>query len=102
MTEAPVLKKIVRYLESLRKAGRPVWWAKIRKGPYQKSGLPDLFVIFGGRVLGLEVKATDGEATPLQLETLRRIRASGAVAEVVDSVDHVRAILERLEVKHVA
>lgn len=103
--EAKVLKSIVAHLETLKKAGRAVWWVKLRAGPWQQAGLPDLLVVLGsltpsgapllrsGRAIFMEVKAPGQKATPLQLETLRRIREAGSVAEVVDSVDKAREII---------
>ena len=103
--ESKVLKSIVRYLETLKKEGRAVWWVKLRAGPWQQAGLPDLLVVLGtltpsgapllrsGRAIFLEVKAPGQKATALQLETMRRIRESGGVAEVVDSLDLAKEII---------
>lgn len=92
--EAKVLKSIIAHLETLKKAGRPIWWVKLRAGPWQQAGLPDLLVVLDGREMFFEAKAPGEVATPLQQETMRRIRAAGGVAEAVDSAAQVAEILE--------
>jgi hypothetical protein len=65
---------------------------KIAGGPYQSVGLPDLLVVIEGRAFGLEVKRqrpgeteqhARGRATPTQQVRIVKLRAAGAVADVV-------------------
>jgi len=60
---------------------------KLHGGPYQQAGLPDLLVVIRGRAVFLEVKRPGGALTPLQEHTIARLRAAGALAEVVRSAD---------------
>lgn len=75
---------------------------KIHGGPYQAAGLPDLVVVLDGRIYGFEVKKQRlgeseehayGRATIRQRKRIADLRAAGAVAEVVLSVDEVLAAL---------
>lgn len=54
------------------------WWIKYWAGAaYTKIGIPDLLVSSDGCFLGIEVKATHGEPSLLQLRNLKKIRQSG-------------------------
>lgn len=46
-------------------------------GQYTRSGVPDLLVSVNGYFLGIELKATHGRPSPLQLYNLRLIAESG-------------------------
>jgi len=75
---------------------------KIAGGPYQSGGLPDMAVILRGRYYGFEVKKRrTGEseahardrATVRQRKRIADLRAAGAVADVVLSVEEALALL---------
>lgn len=77
---------------------------KLAGGPYQQAGLPDLLVVYGGRVLVLEVKcprpgeseqAARGRVTDQQRASLDRFDQAGAQASVVISVDQALAVAKR-------
>jgi hypothetical protein len=67
---------------------------KIWGSVFQISGVPDLIGSVDGLFFSFEVKTASGAVKPLQWVTIERIRASGAVSEVVRSpqqaVDFVR------------
>jgi len=82
------------------------WWSGIdhaaqlsarygadRKRRGVKRGLPDFVVLFGGKLLGIEIKAGKGRATPDQVELCADWRALGALYEVARSLDEVQEIL---------
>lgn len=84
------------------------WVFKVVGNYRQRSGVPDLLVVIEGLMFALEVKhqrpgeslaAAVERATPLQREQIRKLRAAGAVAEVVTSAQQatafIRARLER-------
>jgi Holliday junction resolvase len=48
-------------------------------GTYTRSGVPDLLVSVNGYFIGVELKATHGRPSPLQLYNLKLIRESGGV-----------------------
>jgi len=94
MRESALVAKILVYLK-----GVPGCWAvKLHGSNFQRAGLPDLLVIHrmdaGVCVHAWEVKACDGQLTPLQRHTLDRMRAAGAATAVVRSVDEARRLLE--------
>jgi hypothetical protein len=73
-------------------------------GSQFSAGMPDLCMVIRGVFVGLEVKAPrENEAdhsilarvTPLQSETLKKLRSAGAVAEACWSVEQALEILAR-------
>ena len=85
-TEAAITRDIKKYLTELKKSGLPIWFAKIHGGPMQVAGIPDLLVVYRGRLIALEIKRPGRNATPLQQHMMDAMRAAGAVAVVVSSV----------------
>jgi hypothetical protein len=63
---------------------------------YGAVGSPDLLGILSpsGRLVGLEVKAPGGKATPAQLLWLTEARSHGALCGVVHSLDEAIALLD--------
>ena len=60
------------------------------------AGWPDIIGVFRGRALALEVKRPGGKATKLQLATLDKWKAAGALAGVVTSIEEARRIIEEV------
>lgn len=57
------------------------WFIKYWGGAaYTKSGVPDLLVCVKGHFLGIELKASNGKASDLQLHTLKQIDKAGGFA----------------------
>jgi len=88
---------------SIVKAYPSAWFFKVVGHPYQMSGVPDLLVVIEGLLFGMEVKyrrpgesrmAAIARATPNQLIQLRKLRAAGAVAEVVMSVEEALSMID--------
>ena len=46
-------------------------------GQFTKSGIPDILICCGGYFVAVEVKATRGTPSPVQISTLRKIRNAG-------------------------
>lgn len=93
--EGKFQKVILDHLDDLRKAGRiRCAFKKDEAGIYQQSGWPDVMAVIDGRYVGFEVKRPYiGEPTPLQLDTINRIRQAGGIAEVVSFSFEVDEIL---------
>ena len=52
-------------------------------GGFTKSGIPDLLICCNGRFVAVEVKASTGKPSDLQLKKIRDIRKAGGVAFVL-------------------
>lgn len=70
--------KIKKWIESI--GG---WQVKFFANAYTKKGVPDILACVNGRFVGIEVKATKGKPSELQLHQCMRIRASGGLAYIV-------------------
>lgn len=58
------------------------------------SGVPDIIVLKGGKVYGLELKATGGRLQPSQRLTLAAMQEAGAEVAVAKSLDEALITLE--------
>lgn len=94
MLERDVVAAIKKYLMSL---GSDVFFWKEHGGPYGSSGIPDIICCYKGRFLGLEVKLPNGKLTELQKRAIEKINRAGGVACRVESVDDVKAVIDRIE-----
>ena len=84
--------KIIKYL----RANYPqalVW--KAAAGAYSYCGIPDICMVYGGRYFGLEVKRPFvGKISPIQLQTIRKIREAGGIAGIVTSIEEVKELIQ--------
>lgn len=66
-------------------------------GGFGRSGVPDIIISYKGRFLAIECKAGNNKPTLLQLNEIKAINDSGAVAIVVneDNIDDVAKLLEK-------
>jgi hypothetical protein len=90
--EAKVKEKIKRWLD-LHMPGH--WRVMPRGGPFGKAGCPDILICWKGIFIAIEVKASDGVLSHLQLMSLQKIQAAGGVAAVVRGFDESRLIAVR-------
>jgi hypothetical protein len=93
MKENQLVDKIKAYLKTVD--GLFFW--KEHGGYMDTAGIPDIICCYKGRFVAFECKAENGKPTVLQEATIRQIRKAGGVAEVVRSVDEVRAIIAKTE-----
>ncbi|MFZ8974102.1 MAG: hypothetical protein ACO2ZD_08400 [Pseudomonadales bacterium] len=77
--EGKVKKKVV---DILKAAGAYYFFPAT--GGFGRSGVPDIFVCFKGRFMGIECKAGDNTPTALQQRELMRIIDAGGSAFVVN------------------
>lgn len=59
-------------------------------GQFTKSGIPDLLVCCKGHFLGVELKATNGKPSELQLYNIEKIKEAGGIALVLYPEDFDR------------
>lgn len=53
------------------------WFVKYFANGYTKIGVPDILACVDGHFLGIEVKASNGKPSPLQIHNLRKIDDAG-------------------------
>lgn len=76
------------------------WFIKYWAGSkYTKEGIPDIICCHKGRFIAIEVKATNGKPSLLQLVTLRDIRKAGGIGILLypKDFDYFMAFLEGTE-----
>ena len=77
--EAKVKRVVVKQLKDLR-----AYYFYPVTGGYGKSGVPDIVGCYEGLFFGIECKAGNNKATPLQEKNLTEIRAAGGLDMVVN------------------
>ena len=92
MNESEIVRQIKEYLKTVK--GCFFW--KQHGGQFGQAGIPDIIICYKGRFIALEVKTATGKTSVLQAITLRKIQQAGGIAEVVRSVDEVRAVIAKL------
>lgn len=56
-------------------------------GEFTKAGVPDLLVCLNGRFMGIEIKATRGKPSELQLHNLKQIQKAGGIGLLLYPTD---------------
>ncbi|MCL2555426.1 MAG: VRR-NUC domain-containing protein [Firmicutes bacterium] len=92
MRENQIISAIKAFLKSIPNC----YSYKTHGGFYGSAGLPDIICCIGGAFVAFEVKTDIGKTTALQEACIRKIIQAGGTAEVVRSVDDVRAVVEKL------
>ena len=73
--ETPFKNKVKGWLES-----KGAWYIKYWAGAkFTKEGIPDILACIDGVFCGIELKATNGHPTLLQLVNLKKIREAGGI-----------------------
>ena len=96
MLERDIVTVIKRYLASL---GSDVFFWKEHGSVYGTNGVPDIICCYKGRFLGLECKLPGGRLTKLQKRTIEKINRAGGVACLVESVEDVKRVIERVDLE---
>ena len=86
--ESIIVRNIMNELRS-----RGAWVFKVHGSPYQTVGVPDLLVSYQGRFYAMEVKQPGKKLAVIQEIVINDIRATGAIADRVESVEEAVALL---------
>ncbi len=90
--EAKITKKIITHINGLDRALAH----KVHQGRFG-GGEPDIDACVDGRSVKLEVKVPGNKPTPLQMVTMRRWEAAGALAGWCTSVETAEEILQHVK-----
>ena len=103
MTEKPPLERdITNEITNWLKKQKECWYykvaakpAQVKEGSFarQRTGIPDLSVIYRGRSVWFEVKRPGGKLRPNQAKEIARMQAAGAEVFLVRSLEEVKTIL---------
>ncbi len=67
-----------------------VWCDCYHGSPMSQAGVPDIQVIYDGRVLWLEVKRPSGKVTLIQKAVHDKLRRAGSIVHVVRSLEEAQ------------
>ena len=96
MLERDIVTAIRKYLASL---GSDVFFWKEHGSVYGTNGVPDIICCYKGRFLGLEAKLPGGRLTELQKRAIEKMNRAGGIACRVESVEDVKRVIERADLK---
>lgn len=105
MGQGPETRLVNRMRAAILAEYPTAWIIKTHGSPFQQAGLPDLIVVVGGRVAGIEAKAQrPGESreaafarvTMQQKACMVAMERAGAVTGVAVSVEDALAVMARL------
>lgn len=105
MAAGPEAQLVAKIKRAITERYPEAWIVKQHGSAFATAGVPDLLVIIDGAAVMLEVKAAKpnesansvmSRVTPLQMETISKIRKAGGVAEVVWDVDQALDVLNTL------
>lgn len=103
MLERNIVSKIMHYINDLdprnKKKFRGFAW-KNHGGAYSLKGLPDIMAVIRKRgkpfFVCFEVKQPGNKPTDIQVAIINRFKMLGIYAEVVTSLDEVKALIDSL------
>ena len=90
--EKELQNKVIKYLTS-----RQIQVHRTQMG--FESGEPDLWIVYRGMFVGIELKRPDGKGKPThqQLKKQRDINKAGGFALITDNVNDVRRLLDHID-----
>lgn len=92
-TEKNFENKIKSFLGS-----KNCWFVKFFANRMTKEGIPDILACVNGYFVGIEVKAPNGKASPLQIKNREWIRNAGGIAIIVypDQFEDLKQLINDL------
>lgn len=99
--EDKVKDDIFKYFKSLQEKGEPIYYERRQAGGFNyKKGLPDVYFVYDGIHIELELKAINGEPSGMQLMWRRKFKQLYNIDDyIVCSVGEVKEIIENLRKK---
>lgn len=99
--EGKVKEDILKYFKNLQNQGIPLFYERRQAGGFSyKKGLPDIYFVYNGKHIELELKAKGGKPSGMQLMWQRKFKELYNIDDyIVESVDEVRQIIENLSTK---
>ena len=93
--EKRVQSAICDYLSELENAGYPLYHERRQAGGYSyKMGIPDLYAVFNGQHIEIEVKKPGGERSSMQYKWERKAKSYGMLYVCAESVDDVKILFK--------
>ena len=86
--EKKVQNDIINYLTMLINQGHPLFFERRQAGGLSyKKGIPDLYAVYDGKHIEIEVKAPDGELSSMQIKFKQKCKRLNILWICADSLD---------------
>ena len=96
--ETKVKNDILKYLSSLQKQGQPIFFERRQAcGGNYKKGIPDIYAVYKGIHVEIEVKAEKGSLSAMQEKFAIFCRLNQVRWVCARSVDDVAEILDQIK-----
>lgn len=93
--EKSVQNSILRYLAQLKKEGKKIMYERRQAGGFSyKKGIPDIYFVYDGIHVELEVKRPGGELSSMQKKYRDMCFNNNVLYLCADSVDVVKSFIE--------
>ena len=95
--EKEVQNKIIKYLKELRKKGYPCYVERRQAGGYSyRMGIADLYAVYNGIHIEIEVKAPGKLMGPMQEKWKKECEDLNIIHIVADNVEDVKNFFKKL------
>ena len=96
-SEINLQKRILTYCKQLSNINNLFYYERrIAQGIGYKKGLPDLFIVYNGRHVEIELKDKKGSLSPLQLYYREHFKKANITHAVIRSFDEFLSLLNLL------
>lgn len=93
--EKVVQNGILDYLAKLKSDGYPIYYERRQAGGFSyKMGQADLYFVYNGEHIEIEVKAPGRQLRPMQIKWKQKCNSVGIVCECFDDVDNFRQFVK--------
>lgn len=93
--EKMIQSKIISYLSKLADEGHPIFYERRQAGGFAyKKGLPDIYIVYNGKHIEVEVKRKDGQLSPMQETWARRFKQLSITHYIADDVEMFKQFMK--------
>ena len=95
--EKRVQSSIMNMLAELQSAGAPVFFERRQAGGYSyKMGIPDLYAVYNGRHIEIEVKAPGKTQSTMQIKFMEQCKRLNILYVCADDVKQVYDLIKSI------
>ena len=96
--EKIIQNKILNYLKSLKEADEPIFYERRQAGGLNyKRGIPDVYFVYDGIHVEVEIKQQNGSLSPMQEKFRDMCKQKNIIWICAKSVEEVKEIILKLK-----
>lgn len=96
--ETLIQTKILKYLKELDEQGEPIFYERRQAGGLSyKKGIPDIYAVYDGIHIEIEVKTPTGELSTMQEKFRDRCKRKNIIWICATSVKEVKELIEKIK-----